>query len=243
MVWVNMCTAYGFAKSLKDYLHWFPFVGAHAVSVAWSNEVRQWELCLLQSRLTMGLFRLLYIAGRQRPVKIDELRHATTIWTPGDLPHRHWPSYRTKTICFVLVMVIYLIYVGRVLPVHNQLLDGYTRPHLHSTSPKDGWTGPWMRRCMDHIQHQEFSRIKRAIANHEYTTKSKLYLVLQKNKYIPGMAICHVGWVFHRIEGVTYEWPWQGERGKVVWDSSTDQPMTGCWSYLASDRRLILVEL
>ena len=99
----------------------------------------------LQSRLTMGLFRLLYIAGSQRPVKIDELRHATTIWTPGDLPHRHWPSYRTKTIGFVLVMFIYLIYVGRVLPVHNQLLDGYTRPHLHSTRPKDGWTGPWMR--------------------------------------------------------------------------------------------------
>ena len=101
----------------------------------------------LQSRLTMGLFRLLYIAGSQRPVKIDELRHATTIWTPSDLPHRHWPSYRTKTICFVLVMFIYLIYVGRVLPVHNQLLDGYTRPHLHSTRPKDGWTGPWMRQC------------------------------------------------------------------------------------------------
>ena len=99
----------------------------------------------LQSRLTMGLFRLLYIAGSQRPVKIDELRHATTIWTPGDLPHRHWPSYRTKTICFVLVMFIYLIYVGRVLPVHNQLLDGYTRPHWHSTRPKDEWTGPWMR--------------------------------------------------------------------------------------------------
>ena len=99
----------------------------------------------LQSRLTMGLFRLLYIAGSQRPVKIDELRHATTIWTPGDLPHRHWPSYRAKTICFVLVMFIYLIYVGRVLPVHNQLLDGYTRPHWHSTRPKDGWTGPWMR--------------------------------------------------------------------------------------------------
>ena len=99
----------------------------------------------LQSRWTMGLFRLLYIAGSQRPVKIDEMRHATTIWTPGDLPHRHWPSYRTKTICFVLVMFIYLIYVGRVLPVHNQLLDGYTRPHWHSTRPKDGWTGPWMR--------------------------------------------------------------------------------------------------
>ena len=102
----------------------------------------------LQSRLTMDLFRLLYIAGSQRPVKIDELRHATTIWTPGDLPHRHWPSYRTKTICFVLVMFIYFIYVGRVLPVHNQLLDGYTRPHLHSTRPKDGWTGPWMRQCI-----------------------------------------------------------------------------------------------
>ena len=102
----------------------------------------------LQSRLTMGLFRLLYIAGSQRPVKIDELRHATTIWTPGDLPHRHWSSYRTKTICFVLVMFIYLIYVGRVLPVHNLLLDGYTRPHLHSTRPKDGWTGPWMRQCI-----------------------------------------------------------------------------------------------
>ena len=102
----------------------------------------------LQSRLTMGLFRLLYIAGSQRPVKIDELRHATTIWTPGDLPHRHWPSYRTKTICFALVMFIYLIYVGRVLPVHNQLLDGYTRPHWHSTRPKDGWAGPWMRQCI-----------------------------------------------------------------------------------------------
>ena len=83
----------------------------------------------LQSRLTMGLFRLLYIAGSQRPVKIDELRHATTIWTPGDLPHRHWPSYRTKTIGFVLVMFIYLIYVGQVLPVHNQLLDGYVPVH------------------------------------------------------------------------------------------------------------------
>ena len=46
-------------------------------------------------------------------------------------------------------MFIYLIYVGRVLPVHNQLLDGYTRPHLHSTRPKDGWTGPWMRQCLD----------------------------------------------------------------------------------------------
>ena len=44
-------------------------------------------------------------------------------------------------------MFIYLIYVGRVLPVHNQLLDGYTRPHLHSTRPKDGWTGSWMRQC------------------------------------------------------------------------------------------------
>ena len=42
-------------------------------------------------------------------------------------------------------MFIYLIYVGRVLPVHNQLSDGYTRPHWHSTRPKDGWTGPWMR--------------------------------------------------------------------------------------------------
>ena len=106
----------------------------------------------LQSRLAMGLFRLLYTSGSQRPVKIDELRHATTIWTPGDLPHRHWPSYRTKTICFVLVMFIYLIYVGRVLPVHNQLLDGYTRPYLHSTRPKDGWTGPWMRQWKEGVK-------------------------------------------------------------------------------------------
>ena len=75
----------------------------------------------LQSRLTMGLFRLLYIAGSQRPVKIDELRHATTIWTPGDLPHRHWPSYRTKTICFVLVMFIYL-------SLFNLRWTGFTSP-------------------------------------------------------------------------------------------------------------------
>ena len=77
------------------------------------------------SRL-LGLFRLLYIAGCQRPVNIDELRHATTIWTPGDLPHRHWPSYRTKTICFVLDVYLFNLrwtgftspqpIVGRVYP-------------------------------------------------------------------------------------------------------------------------------
>ena len=75
----------------------------------------------LQSRLTMGLFRLLYIAGSQRPVKIDELRHATTIWTPGDLPHRHWPSYRTKTICFVLVRTPYVY-------LFNLCWTGFTSP-------------------------------------------------------------------------------------------------------------------
>ena len=132
----------------------------------------------LQSRLTMGLFRLLYIAGSQRPVKIDELRHATTIWTPGDLPHRHWPSYRTKTICFVLVMFIYLIYVGRVLPVHNQLLDGYTRPHWHSTRPKDGWTGPWMRQCVSVFPSKPLARngnfFKNAVINIFFTVTSKM---------------------------------------------------------------------
>ena len=53
-------------------------------------------------------------------------------------------------------MFIYLIYVGRVLPVHNQLLDGYTRPHIHSTRPKDGWTGPWMRQCSSGHLHIYF---------------------------------------------------------------------------------------
>ena len=54
-------------------------------------------------------------------------------------------------------MFIYLIYVGRVLPVHNQLLDGYTRPHWYSTRPKDGWTGPWMRQCLQLFRNIKFT--------------------------------------------------------------------------------------
>ena len=39
----------------------------------------------------------------------------------------------------------------------NLRWTGFTSPQpivgrvLHSTSPKDGWTGPWMRRCISHL--------------------------------------------------------------------------------------------
>ena len=58
---------------------------------------------------------------------------------------------------FCASYVYLFIYVGRVLPVHNQLLDGYTRPQLHSTSPKDGWTGPWMRQWLAAVPSHRFA--------------------------------------------------------------------------------------
>ena len=143
-----MCTAYGFAKSLKDYLHWFPFVGAHAVSVAWSNEVRKWEHCLQRPAVALNNGPIQAIVHRWTPAP-SKYGRAATHYDHLNTRRLTAPSLaqlQNENYMFCASYVYLFIYVGRVLPVHNHLLDGYTRPQLHSTSPKDGWTGPWMRR-------------------------------------------------------------------------------------------------
>ena len=141
------------------------FTGFHLLEPSISSMVKwgqERELCLQRTAVALNNGPIQAIVHRWTPAPSKDWRAATrcdhlntrrlTAPSLAQLQngkcmfcahhHHHQLPYLLQ-----LCLFIYLIYVGRVLPVHNQLLDGYTRPPLNSTSPKDGWTGPWMRRC------------------------------------------------------------------------------------------------